>query len=186
MVRRKSHKLEQQPPGYTYGDAERALLTALDIEAKHRGLLRARLKNLQRLGLPGTAPGKGARARYTRAQLKMWLLAMLMADTGIDPSIVAQAIKTQWKGLMPEIDQATDSDAQSGKSPVWVALYPRLAGGAWKEGRPGLTINMFRLAAGPDEIAQIVMGAGERDRPICLFHFSRPATRLVSALAYRP
>ena len=136
--------MEQPPRGYTYAEAETALVRALDVDAKDRTLLRARLKNLQRLGLPGTAPGKGARARYTRAQVGMWLLAMLVADTGIDPTIVVQTIKTQWKYLEPWIPQATDMEAIS-ENPVWIVLSPRLAASAWKSGSPSLGIEMFRI-----------------------------------------
>jgi hypothetical protein len=182
MVRTKSHKLERQPPDYTYGEAEVALTTALGIDAKHRGLLRARLKNLQRLGLPGTAPGKGARARYTRAQMAMWLLAMIVADVGIDPTIVVQAIKARWKALEPWIPQATDLEAQS-ESPVWIALYPKLAGSAWSGGGPSLSIEIFRSSPRPNELGQLVVGA--RDKWVCLLNFTRPSTRLENALPPR-
>jgi hypothetical protein len=184
MVRTKSHRLERQPSGYTYGEAEVALADALIIDAKHRRLLRARLKNLQRLGLPGTAPGKGARARYTRAQLGMWLLAMLVADTGIDPTIVVQAIKAQWKALEPWIARATDVEARS-ESPVLIALYPGLAGSAWRGRGPSLSIEMFQPAPRSDELAQLVMGAGARDKWICLLNFTRPSNRLKNALLPR-
>jgi len=157
------------------------MLTALRIDAQHRGLLRARLKNLQRLGLPGTAPGKGARARYTRAQLGMWLLAMLVADTGIDPTIVVRAIKAQWKELAPWIAQATDVEAQSGR-PVWVVLRPGLAGAAWGGGGPSLLIEMLRPDPRSNELIQLVMGASARDKWVSLLNFSRSATRLETAL----
>jgi hypothetical protein len=185
MVRRNLHKLEQPPPGYTYAEAEAALVVALDVHAKDRTLLRARLKNLQRLGLPGTAPGKGARARYTHAQVGMWLLAMLVADTGIDPTIVVQAIRTQWKELEPWIPQATDWEAQS-ESPVWIALSPRLAAGAWKSGSPSLEIQMFRLSPRSNALAQLTMAAGANDRWISWHNFTRPSTRLKTFLVSRP
>jgi hypothetical protein len=182
MVRRNAHKLERRPSGYTYGEAEVALAVALGIDAKHRRLLRARLKNLQRLGLPGTMPGKGARAYYSRAQMGQWLLAMLAADVGIDPTIVVQAIKEQWKNLEPWIAQATDREAQS-ESPVWAALWPGLAAGAWRRGGPSLSIEMFRVPPRSNELAQVAMGA--RDKWVCLLNFTRPATRLDNALSPR-
>jgi hypothetical protein len=182
MVRRKSYKLERQPPGYTYGEAEIALAAALGIDAKHRGLLRARLKNLQRLGLPGTAPGKGARARYTRTQLGQWLLAMLIADVGIDPTIVVQAVKAQWKGLEPWTIQAADWEAARGDS-VWVALRPGLAASAWRRENAGLLISMFRSSPRSDNLAQ--MASSARDAWICLLDFTRPSIHLENALPQR-
>jgi hypothetical protein len=177
------HKLERQPPGYTYGEAEVALAAGLGIDAKHQTLLRARLKNLQRLGLPGTAPGKGARARYTRTQLGQWLLAMMMADVGIDPTIVVQAIKAQWKTLEPWITQATDLEARS-ESPVWLVLWPGLAASAWRGESAGLPISMFRSSPRSNDLAQIAASA--RDRWVCLLNFTRPSTRLENALPPRP
>jgi hypothetical protein len=183
MVRRDLHKLERQPSGYTYGEAEIALADALVIDVKHRGLLRARLKNLQRLGLPGTTPGKGTRARYTRTQVDQWLLAMMVADVGIDPTIVVQAIKAQWKTLEPWILQATDLEARS-ESPVWLVLWPGLAASAWRGKSAGLSIVMFRSSPRSNHLAQMVVSA--RDNWICLLNFTRPSTRLENALPPRP
>jgi hypothetical protein len=199
MVRRDLHKLEQRPRGCTYAEAENALIAALGIEAKHRALLRARLKNLQRLGLPGTAPGKGARARYTHAQVGMWLLAMLVADTGIDPTIVVQAIKARWKDLEPDVLQAMTTEAL-GENPIWIALWPGLAASAWKSESPNLGIQTFRLfswpneferraiemgASKPTELAQLAMRAGDHDKWTCFLNFARPAARLGRLLPSR-
>jgi len=109
-------------------------------------------------------------------------LAMMVADVGIDPTIVVQAIKAQWKTLEPWIAQATDVEARSG-SPVWIAGWPGLAGSAWRGGGPGLSIEMFRPAPRSNELAQLVMGA--RDRWICLLDFTRPMNRLENALPPR-
>jgi hypothetical protein len=178
--------MEQRPSGYSYGECEVALCRALGIEPRHRGLLKARLKNLQRLGLPKIMPGKGTRIRYVRAQLDMWLLAMLMSEAGMDPMIVVQAIKAQWKGLASEIATAADKKMFDAKGPLWIVLWPRLAGSAWTDGGPSLSIQALREPPRSHELAQIVEDAGARDRCICLFNFTRPANRLEAELLWRP
>jgi hypothetical protein len=188
MVRTKSHKLERQPSGYSFGEAEKALAAVFGIDAKHRRLLVARLKNLMRLGLPGTAPGKGARARYSPAQLNQWLLAMLLADTGIDPTVVVQAIKASWKThLEPVTIRATEMGATSG-NPVWIALRPELTVGVWK-GETGLSIQMFQLSSRSNEFERLnelgqVVARGA-DKWICLLNFTPFAYRLKNALPPR-
>jgi hypothetical protein len=186
MARRDLHKMEQRPSGYSYGECEAALCMALGIEPGHRRLLRARLKNLQRLGLPKVTPGKGTRIRYSRAQLDVWLLAMLMSEAGMDPTIVVQAIKAEWKQLAPEIATATDKKLFDTYGPLWVVLWPRLAGSAWADGRPSLSVQVLRDPPRSNDLARIVETAGERDRCICLFNFTRPANRLQSNLLWRP
>jgi hypothetical protein len=175
--------MEQRLSGYSYGEGEFALCRALELEPQHRRLLRAWLKNLQRLGLPKITPSKGTRPRYVRAQLDMWLLAMLASRAGMDPMIVVPAIKASWKTLAPEIATATDGKLLENRGPLWVALWPRLAASAWKDGRPSLSIQMLR--APPNELGQLVEAAGKRNRVIALVNFTSPAIQLEAALLWR-
>ena len=79
---------------YAYGEIERALGTTLGADEKaQKGALRGRLKRIATLGLPPTSPGKGARRLYSRDEALQLLLALLMADAGIDPVLIVPAIK---------------------------------------------------------------------------------------------
>ena len=90
------HKFET--PRYSYGVVEGALAAVFGIDAKtQRGALRARLKHIQRLGLPGTAAGKGARVSYSLEQAFQWLIALLLSEIGIDPIVIVKTIKKHWK-----------------------------------------------------------------------------------------
>jgi hypothetical protein len=109
-------------------------------------------KKLGTLGLPDSAPGKGARRLYSWEQANQLLLALLMEDAGLDPVVVATAIKTVWTHLVRNVKRATAEEAAA--NPImlhlrletftapweartavpWISMYPRLdeAAKAWR------------------------------------------------------
>src|SRR6476659_4116020 len=113
MDRTELHKFEQ--PLFEYREVEAALAEVFKADSKHQqGALRGRLKNLQRLGL-GSGTGKGARNRYSRAQVYQWLLCLTLMESGVDPSIIIPMVKANWKMLAPVAMQAADEEAKIGE-----------------------------------------------------------------------
>jgi hypothetical protein len=133
-----------ETPRYTYGEVEGALAALLGPDAQRRQIaLRGRLKHFQQLGLPGLEAGKGARVRYSQEQVTQWLLALLMTELGIDPTVVIELIQRYWKTISPWVRQATDKQSRAG-NPIFLTLRPRLMTGPWGEPKHPLeTIGRF-------------------------------------------
>src|SRR5262245_19073973 len=94
-------------PTFGYAETETALAYSLDIPAKQqRSVLRARLKHLQRLNLLGVKSGRGQRLAYSRAQVSQLLLALILAEAGLDPTLIVSAIKRHWRELASAVQQA--------------------------------------------------------------------------------
>jgi hypothetical protein len=141
MAKTKLYKIGQR-----YGDVERSLMRVFRLDESQRGAFRGRLKHFQRLGLPELEPGKGKKIAYTRELVFQWLIALLLAQLGIDPVLIVAAIKSQWRQtLAPAIEDATKYQAQEGNH-VYLALRPRLMSGALGEGA-GLEITPFNRFA---------------------------------------
>ena len=54
---------------------------------------RARLKNLQRLGLTPSSPGKGNHQSYSYSDLCDYALAMMLAEFGLEPRRIVSQVK---------------------------------------------------------------------------------------------
>jgi hypothetical protein len=117
---------------YSYGVVEGALAAVFGVDAKtQRGALRARLKHIQRLGLPGTAAGKGARISYSLEQASQWLIALLLSEIGIDPVVIVKTLQKNWgSSLARRVQEAADAGALSSK-PILLSIRPRSMSGAW-------------------------------------------------------
>jgi hypothetical protein len=117
---------------YRYAQLERGLAVTLGAdEAIQKGALRGRLKKLSTLGLPSSAgPGKGSRRLYSWEEANQLLLALLMEDAGLDPVVVAAAIKTVWKQLARKIKLATSASATN---PMWLHLRLQSFTGPWND-----------------------------------------------------
>jgi hypothetical protein len=119
---------------YSYAAVETALAGIFGADPEvQRGAFRARLKHFQRLGLPGIEAGKGARISYSYEIAAQWLLGLLMAETGVDPTLIVKIIKSRWGYLGPLVKRATDPDAA--ENPWFLGLYPRLMSGSWAGGK---------------------------------------------------
>jgi hypothetical protein len=191
MDRTELHKFEQ--PLFEYRQVEAALAGVFGADRKHQhGALRGRLKNLQRLGL-GSGTGKGARNRYSRAQIYQWLLCLTLMESGIDPSIIIPTVKANWKTLAPEAMQAADTKALTTGSSAWIVLWKRLMSHTWREEPTGLRIQIIRLSPSappsfggyspdaprpPHELVELAFSAGTRGQSIEFINFSTFAIHL--------
>jgi hypothetical protein len=127
---------------YAYGEIERGLGVTLGAdEAAQKGALRGRLKHLSTLGLPSSGPGKGARRSYSEDEALQLLLALLLADLGIDPALIVPAIKKVWPKLHKRIRMAAAAPVHNptmltvrlaevsgpwgAKEPLWIGVMPR-------------------------------------------------------------
>jgi hypothetical protein len=121
---------QKQVGGYTYAQVERALGTLFGAPATAQGSFRGRVRHFQRIGLVEDAPGKGRRIAYTRIQAGEWLVALLLAEFGIDPVVIVKSIQRERRQLRKWIGEATDAEALGGNE-VFLAAQPKLMSGAW-------------------------------------------------------
>jgi hypothetical protein len=116
--------------GYSYAQVEGALATLFRVPAFAQGSFRGRVRHLQRVGLVEIAPGKGRRIFYTSIQANEWMLALLIADLGVDPTVIVKSIERERKKLREWMREASDEEALGGND-VFLAAQPELMSGAW-------------------------------------------------------
>ena len=116
--------------GYTYAQVEGALGALFRVPASAQGSFRGRIRHLQRIGLVDVAPGKGRRISYTHVQANEWMLALLLAELGVDPIVIVKSLQRERKRLHGWIKEATDDEALGGND-VFLAARPALMSGAW-------------------------------------------------------
>jgi hypothetical protein len=150
MSRTDPHKFAL-PQGYSYSQAETALAAVFGVDAEHRGPLKGRLKHLNGLGLPGSKVGRGVRITYSKEQVAQWLVALLIEEAGIDPTVAVNLIQASWaKFIWNGMQRALDrEDAENKKgNHVFLTIQPRLMTGLWiKEKHPlntAPTLAIFR------------------------------------------
>jgi hypothetical protein len=122
---------------YGYGLLERALGAALDADEEvQRGALRSRIKRLARLGLPAPLPEEweGSRA-YSLEEVHQILIAILMEDAGLDPTVVARAVKKAWVRNLADAKNATSTEART-KNPIILFIMLQAVRGPWRTGNP--------------------------------------------------
>ena len=128
--------------GSSYAQVEGALSALFRVPATALGSFRGRVRHLQRIGLVDVAPGKGRRISYTRMQASEWVLALYLADLGVDPVVIVKSIKQERKKLQECMREATDDAARDGNE-VFLAAQPALMSGAWASKDPA---GMLRFA----------------------------------------
>jgi hypothetical protein len=116
--------------GYTYAQVDAALCALFHVPVSARGSFRGRVRHLQRIGLVDVAPGKGCRIAYTLFQANEWMLALLLAQLGVDPVVIVKSVKRERKKLHESFREATDDDALGGNE-VFLATRPELMSGTW-------------------------------------------------------
>ena len=116
--------------GYSYAQVESALGTLFRVPASALGSFRGRVRHLQRIGLVDVAPGKGRRILYTRIQTNEWMLALLLAELGVDPIVIVKSVQRERNKLHEWIREATDEEALGGND-VFLATRPALMSGGW-------------------------------------------------------
>jgi hypothetical protein len=116
--------------GYSYAQVEDALVALFGVPASALGGFRGRVRHLQRIGLIDVAPGKGRRISYSPMQANEWMLALYLADLGVDPVVIVKSVKQERKMLQECMREATDQAALGGND-VFLAAQPALMSGAW-------------------------------------------------------
>jgi hypothetical protein len=117
-------------PAYPYARIERALAAVFDIAADRRGPLKARLKHLNMLGLPGLKVGKGQRVAYSLEHVSQWMICLLIEETGADPTVAARLVKETWgHGIGDWARRAMDEESEDNH--VFLKLRPQLMTGPW-------------------------------------------------------
>jgi hypothetical protein len=136
---------EKQIAGYTYAEVERALGMFFGAPASAWGSFRGRVRHFQRIGLVEVTPGKGRRIAYTSVQAAEWMVALLLAELGIDPVVIVESIQRERTQLRRWIAEATDDKALGGDE-VFLAALPALMSSAWasKQSAGILKFSKFR------------------------------------------
>jgi len=82
----------QSEVALTYGVVEAVIAEVLGIEPEGIGALRARLRHLRNLGVPGLPrPGSGKKIRYSRRQAFEMLTTMILEHGGFTPRLAISA-----------------------------------------------------------------------------------------------
>jgi hypothetical protein len=127
MIGKKSHDLRS----FRYGELELALAIMLDARPTGLGSLRGRLKRLSTLGVPGGGGGKGSRREYSWEEATLLAVALLLEDAGLDPVVVASALKNTWPHLKSRAMAAVKASAAN---PVMLIIHLETIAGPWRTG----------------------------------------------------
>jgi len=185
MVRTELYRFEA--PAYSYAEAETALARAFDVGLMHqRGALRGRLKHLQKLGLVNLEKGR-KRVRYSRSQVAQWLIALILAELGLDPTLIVASLKNNWRNIASTIELVTSHEAQSGQ-PYFLCLWSNVMSAPWARRSP-ISLAVIQLqqptpfASASNEMLKLV--AENRDKWFCTYNLTRIFSRLENALPFR-
>jgi hypothetical protein len=185
MVRTELYRFET--PAYTYAEGETALARAVGVGLVHqRGALRARLKHFQKLNLVDLEKGK-KRVRYSRAQIAQWLIALVLAELGLDPTLIVTTLKNNWRNIASTIELVTNHEAQSGQ-PYYLCLWSDVMSAPWAR-KSAISLAVIQLqqptpfVPAANEMLRLV--AENRDKWFCTYNLTRVFSRLENALPSR-
>jgi hypothetical protein len=82
---------------YGYQRVERAICAAFEIPPSKRSKLRARIKHMQRLGLKAAERPPEARAEYEIDGIDMWVVALALMNSHVDPTIATRTVQANWR-----------------------------------------------------------------------------------------
>ena len=107
---------------YRYAEVEDALIAVAGVPESYRTALRARLKNLSRLGVRKEAPGKGARVSYDFDDVCLWAFCLELAQFGMDPARVAMMSSRLWLSVGSALSgEHHDEDLIFAANPVFLS-----------------------------------------------------------------
>jgi hypothetical protein len=139
---------------YGYGLLEQALGAALDVgESVQRGPLRARLKRLAALKLPAPKPEREGRRLYSLEECHQLLVALLLGNVALDPTVVARAVNKGWKsnlrkGAIEASQEAGNKQVskQFENNPMVLHAKLRIVSEPWRTGDPNTALTFVRLS----------------------------------------
>lgn len=176
-------------PKYAYAEAEGALGYAFGFGLAHqRGTIRSRLKHFQRCGLIELNLGGKRKAKYSRSQITMWLLALILAETGADPVVIVAALRANWRRIASTLELVTSDEARS-RSPYYLVAWPRAMSGPIAQ-KPALTLEVLQLPS-PSPFAPMIeqlrqlreFAAGNSDDWVSFYNLTRIVSRLEIVLS---
>jgi hypothetical protein len=136
---------------YGYGLIERALGAALGVnERVQRGALRSRLKRLAQLGLPEALEDQEGRRLYSQEEIHQMLIGLLLGNLGLDPMVVARAVKKAWKQNFRRsvIEAAQEADAVPERKiadPMVLHANLRVVSEPWRTKDPNSALTITNL-----------------------------------------
>jgi hypothetical protein len=133
---------------YGYGHIERALGNALNVdESVQRGALRSRLKRFAQLGLPEPLEGQEGRRLYSQEECHQMLVALLLGNLGLDPIVVARAVKKAWKQNLRRgaIETAQEAAKKQIDDPMVLHATLRVVSGPWRTKDPNTALTIAAL-----------------------------------------
>ena len=140
---------------YGYGLLERSLGAALDADEEvQRGALRSRIKRLARLGLPAPLlEAQEGRRAYSLEEAHQLLVAILMEDAGLDPTVVARAVNKLWKSSLAKgAATATSIEART-KNLIIIKMALQTVTGPWRTGDANAAVPLVSLMPRSDRRA---------------------------------
>ena len=85
---------------YRYAQIELAIARLhFDVTPENLKYFRGRLRNLQRVGLVTSSPGKGQKKSYTSEDAAFWAICFELVELALPPIIIKQILDAQWKSL---------------------------------------------------------------------------------------
>jgi hypothetical protein len=132
---------------YGYASLERSLGVALGInESVQRGALRSRLKRLAQLGLPAPLEDQEGRRLYSLEECHQLLIAVLLGNLGLDPTVVARAVKKAWKqNLKRGAIKAAQEAGAVNDNPMVLHAKLRIVTEPWRTGNPDTALTIVAL-----------------------------------------
>jgi hypothetical protein len=121
-------------PLYSYAQAEAALAAVFGVDPERRGPLKGRLKHLNTLGLPGLKVGRGVRIAYTFEQVAQWLIALVIEEAGVDPTVAVGLVKGGWEQVTRPAVLAAMDEPRREVDHIFLVFRPRLMTGLWAKG----------------------------------------------------
>jgi hypothetical protein len=184
MIRTDPHSFEL--PSYSYARVEAALAAVFGVSAERRGPLKGRLKHLNTRGLPGLQVGRGARIAYSLAQISQLLLALLIEETGVDPTVAVRLIKETWNHGISDWARLAVSE-ESKANHVFLKMRPQLMTGSWVHETSPLasirSIGGFQQSSdGLGNVERELIGAVRDRKWICLRDLTADFEVLMSSL----
>jgi hypothetical protein len=99
---------------FTYSMVEQSLVEMHSVAPEDVPALRSRFGALQRGGLLGRQPGKGARLEYRPDELHRVVVAFELTQAGFAPSVVLQLLHDVWDKRLREICRKAEHASEYG------------------------------------------------------------------------